>query len=122
VVLVSDKLNRKAFELVRVLVHANYYYMPKFMDAFSELPLSIQKSLVIYIADQVGTDRWDEYLRDDTQYLDFWGHVLHHYSGSRGSGTPSREDLARLVAKYIREEYPKVVEEGPGFMQELESL
>jgi len=80
------------------------FYFAKFIDHFiTEVKPSHQAALLQYIADEVGSDKWDKLARDHYEHVVLARSILWHYSGrEENKKEPSAVDLALLIDDYMK--------------------
>ena len=90
--------------LVTILKKKPDFYFAKFIDTFiDDVPHALRGELLLYIADQVGSDKWDRLARDEYEHLALIRSILWHYSGrEEKKGEPSTTDLASLIEDFTK--------------------
>jgi len=86
-------------------------YIAKGMDDFNEIGIEYQCGFIKYMASQLGREDWADWAKDETLLAKSIRTVLYHYSGNEELEQPTRKDLAKLIANFLRSPEFRLIDE-----------
>ena len=92
------------YDWVQLIKSEEAYYLPKAMDLFYAMPYPHQKAFLEFISTEIPNKRWEDMVKDDTQYLDAIRSILIYYTGRQEFKQPSTHDFALLIRDYVASE------------------
>jgi hypothetical protein len=102
-------------------------YLAKFIEGFFSLPFGVQTKFLQFASEENDRDDWAKWLKDETLYLKTIRAILFFYTGRDDIKQPSKQDLKKLIADFIREDDwyehdEKEIEDSMDFLDELGSM